>query len=172
MKARELTEALKCAVILVDTREQPTAKFNRRVKLFPIPYERRKLNAGDYSIKTTLPDGTEFSLEDKVTIERKMSLDEIAGNLTRERERFTREFERAKEAEMKTYIIIEEGDYDKIVAHRYRSKLLPKAFMTSLAAWEARYNCNVKFCSEKVSPVVIYDILIYELREVLKNEQI
>ena len=96
-----------------------------------------------------------------------------AGNLTRERERFIREFERAKEAGMKTYVIIEEGDYDRIVAHRYRSKLLPKAFMTSLAAWEARYNCNIKFCSEKVSPVVIYDILIYELREALKkNEQI
>lgn len=171
MDAFEVNKYLKNEVIIIDTREHDTEELRLRKRLFPCLNCRQKLNFGDYSIKTILRDGIEFSLADRVCIERKMSLDEIAQNLTKERERFEREFQRAKDAGATIYVLVENGSYEKIVMHDYRSLLKPKAFITSLCAFMARYNLRLLFCESSVAPLLIYDVLHYELREALLNAE-
>ena len=91
-------------VYIIDRREQSTPALEKRLS-FLQPHERETVNAGDYTAKTLLPDGTWFYLP--VAIERKMSLTEIAGNFCRERERFRAEFNRARENEIRLYIFIQ-----------------------------------------------------------------
>lgn len=171
MDVYEVNKLLQNEIIIIDTREHDTEELQLRKRLFPCPNCRQKLNFGDYSIKTILRDDIEFSLADKVCIERKMSLDEISQNLTKERARFEREFQRAKDAGAKIYLLVENGSYEKIVLHDYRSLLKPKAFITSLCAFQARYDLRVIFCESTVAPLIIYDILHYELREALLNAE-
>ena len=44
----EIEKMLDSMVILVDTREHPNGKFDRRVADFGCPWERCKLDFGDY----------------------------------------------------------------------------------------------------------------------------
>ena len=67
-------ECLRNMVFVADTREQPTKSLEKRLKVLQ-PCVRETLNAGDYTAKTLLPDGTWFYVP--VAIERKMSLTEV-----------------------------------------------------------------------------------------------
>ena len=58
----DLEKCLDSMVLLVDTREQPTERLKRRIEQTGLPYERKKLEQGDYSCKCTLPDGEELDL--------------------------------------------------------------------------------------------------------------
>ena len=74
----EIQSALDNMTLLLDSREQKTAALQKRLNAIGLPYERTALKSGDYSCKTILPDGREWSLADKLAIERKMSADELA----------------------------------------------------------------------------------------------
>ena len=161
-------KALKTLTIIVDTREQPTARAKRRLEMIGLPFERKALPFGDYSAYCTLPNGEVYSLESKVAIERKMHLDEIAMCYTKERPRFIREFERAKESGAKVYLLIENADWEKAYNGTYRSQLDPKALTASLFAWLARYNCQILMCKEDTSGKVIHDALFREMKERLE----
>lgn len=67
------------------------------------------MNFGDYTAYVKLPNGKSFTLADKVVIERKMDLTELATCYTSQRERFTKEFERAKERGAKIYLLVEDA---------------------------------------------------------------
>ena len=94
-----MKRSLDSMVILVDTREQDTTSLRRRLELMNCPWERQKLDFGDYSAKCRLPNGEWLDLSPKVAVERKMSFDELCACFCRGRQRFTREFERAREQE-------------------------------------------------------------------------
>ena len=165
----EVEQTLETMQICVDTREQPTPRASARYKQFGVPYIRKKLNTGDYSAIFTLPNGELFSLEDKILIERKQNLTELAMCYCQERERFAREFERAKKAESKLYLIVEDANWANIYAGKYRSKMNPKSFVASILSWLSRYNCELIFCTSTVTGWLIHDILWYEAREILLN---
>lgn len=173
----ELEKMLDSMVILVDTREHPNRKFEKRVADFGYPWERTKLDFGDYSCKYTELSGSEISLAGSVAIERKMDANELAMCFGKGRQRFEREFIRAKEADAKIYLLVEEECWEKLYAgnygksDRYRSKLSPKSLVGSIHAWQARYRMNLQFCEEDTTGLLIADILRYELRERLENEQ-
>lgn len=154
--------------LLVDTREQPTEQFTRRMETAALPYKRRKLNAGDYSCICPLPDGSELDLSGEVVIERKMSIDELAMCFGTERKRFTAEFDRALEAGTKVYLLVEGATWEKILAHKYRSKLNEKALLASILAFGARYNAPVIFCQKETTGRLIREILVRELKERLR----
>ena len=116
-------------VYVIDRREQPTQALEKRLEYLQ-PYERETLTAGDYTAKTLLPDGTWFYVP--VTIERKMSLSEIAGNFCRERERFRAEFNRARDAEIRLVILIEQSSWETAYAGAYRSQMKPQSLIASL----------------------------------------
>lgn len=150
---------------MIDNREQPTKALARRLE-FLQPNVRETVNAGDYTAKTLLPDGTWFYLP--VAVERKMSLTEIAGNLTRERERFRDEFNRASEHGIRLYILIEQASWEAAYSGAYRSKMKPQSLIASLLTWSARYGCPVLMCERpETGGKLIRDILHYEMREAL-----
>lgn len=160
----EIDAALKSITILVDTREQHTKIFERRMKLIGYPYERVKLNCGDYSIKCELDD-KEYSLANSCVIERKYSIDELCMCFGTQRKRFEREFERAKNNNCRIYLLVEDASWEKILAGKYRSKYHPSALTASILAWMARYDLKVIFCSELIAGRIIKEILYRELKE-------
>lgn len=163
----EAEECLKRLVYCVDTREQPTKSLAKRMEYLQ-PNVRETLNAGDYTAKTLLPDGTWFYVPSAV--ERKMSLTEIAGNLTRERDRFKAEFNRASERGIRLYILIEQASWEAAYSGAYRSQMKPQSMIASLLTWSARYGCSVLMCERsETGGKLIRDILRYEMREALNK---
>ena len=169
MNYAEIDDALASMVIIYDTREQPTPALMRRLSAFPCETRREMCGFGDYSAACTLPDGSELSLNGVVAVERKMSLDELSRNFTVGRDRFAREFQRAKDNGGKLYLLVENANWDMLFAGRYKTKFNKDAYIASLMAWQARYNTQLVFCTSEISPMVIYKILRYELKERLER---
>lgn len=164
MNPVDIKSVLEKAVLLVDTREQDTPALHRRLERIGLPHRREKLFSGDYSIASEI-DGAEITLSQTVAIERKMSLDELAMCFGTDRQRFVKEFDRAKDSGMRLYLLVENASYENLYNHKYRSKLNPNAFIASLFAWMARYDCRVIFCKEETAPRIIHDVLYRELKE-------
>ena len=169
MNPFEIDEALDGMVCLIDTRERDTIRLRARMQQMGCPYERIALNFGDYSAKFPLPNGKWFSLADKVVIERKMHIDELCHCYCQDRGRFTREFERAKEAGAKIYLLIENATWEHIYNKKYRSKMRSTALVASIFAWLARYDCQVIFCKAETTGLIIKDILYREAKERLER---
>ena len=168
MNPVDIKSVLEKAVLLVDTREQDTPALHRRLERIGLPHRREKLYSGDYSIASEI-DGAEITLSQTVAIERKMSLDELAMCFGTDRQRFVKEFDRAKDSGMRLYLLVENASYENLYNHKYRSKLNPNAFIASLFAWMARYDCKVIFCKEETAPRIIHDVLYRELKERLER---
>ncbi len=151
--------------ILVDTREQPTAEAKRRLAAFGVPYERVALRSGDYSAAFVLPDGKLYDMRDICVVERKMSIDELCGNFSRDRKRFVREFERIMAAGCRVYLLVENASWEAVLGHRYRSGMTPRSLMASITAWMARYDAHVIFCRAETTPHLIREILYREAKE-------
>ena len=165
----EIEAALKGMVVICDTREQNTPRLRARLETLGCRYERSKLEFGDYSAKFPLSDGTWLDLTNKVSIERKMNLDELCACYCGGRRRFTEEFERAKKIGAKTYILIENSSWESAYNGRYRSRMSASSFTASLLAWLARYNCQLIMCKAETSGKLIHDILYREGKERLEN---
>lgn len=165
----DIERTLKTMIIWIDSREQATEQSKRRYADFGVPWERCKLDFGDYSAVFTLPDGSEFDLRESCTIERKQSIDELCGCYTHDRSRFEREFERAKAVNGKIYLLIEEASWEKAYNGKYRSRMKPQALVASILAWLARYDCQIIMCKAESSGRIIHDILYREAKERLTN---
>lgn len=165
MHPSEIDKCLETIVCLCDTREQPTQKLKTRLQQIRFPVERVALNVGDYSAKVQLPSGEWVQLP--VSVERKYDLAELCMCYCQQRKRFTKEFDRAKDAKIKTYLLVENATWEKIYAWQYRSQMRPKSLIASITAWLSRYNCSLIFCRSETSGTLIHDILYYEAREML-----
>ena len=170
MKAHEETNMLESMVILTDTREKPTNRAEKRYKSFEAPYERRTLSYGDYTYNAQLPNGEWLFKDDKTVcgyaiIERKESLDELASCLTHSRDRFEREFQRAKDHGARIFLLVENATWENLLAGRYRSQFNEKAFFASLCAWLVRYDLQLVFCKEETSGKIIKELLYRDLKE-------
>lgn len=157
-------------VVLVDTREKQNRHIIDYFDKNNIAYEPTTLIYGDYSFYIPADvAGENIYFHRDIVIERKASLEELSGNLAQERERFEREFLRAGNDRAKLYLMIEDmGGYSSIIGHRYNTQFTPVAFMASLKAWEARFNCNVQFIDRQYSGYYIMAIFQYSAREMLK----
>lgn len=170
----EQKQVLDSFQILVDTREQDTERARDRYERMNVPVIRAKLNYGDYTYNATLPSGeTLFDITDNVNplcaVERKMSLDELAMCLGKDRKRFQKEFERAKEADAIMILLCENASWENLINGRYRSKLNPNAYFGSLVAWAARYDFQLLFCKEETSGRLIKEYLYRDLKERLER---
>ena len=168
MTPREIENALGGMVVLVDTREQDTPRLRARLKQIG-KYEREMLDHGDYSAKFPVCDGYDVWYRLNVCIERKADFNELTQCYCSGRERFEREFERAKRAKTKMYLLVENADWESAYRGNYISLMKPKSFIASMLAWTARYNCPIMFCSERTGGKLIRDILRYEGREMLER---
>lgn len=155
----ELKKELSKLTIVCDTRERDT-HCEEYFKKNKIPCIVRKLDTGDYSCQLE-----EQSFERDIVVERKHNLDEICGNFTIERERFEREFMRAKAYGTKVYLIIENATWADIFIGNYRSKLNSKSLFGSLLSWMVRFNITVLFCKPEESARIMYGIFYYYVKE-------
>lgn len=163
-------EMLESIVIYCDTREQPTARSKKRYESFGAPYERKTLSYGDYTYNAKLPNGKWLHNENETVsgyavCERKMSLDELASCLTHSRDRFEREFQRAKEHNARVFLLVENATWENLLNGMYRSKFNSNAFFSSLCAWLVRYDLQLVFCKEETSGKIIKELLYRDLKE-------
>lgn len=158
---KTLTEELKKLTIICDTREQ-----DRHVSEYfdkhHVPTITRKLDTGDYSACIG-----DMSFERDIVVERKRNLDEICGNFTVERERFEREFLRAKAYGTKVVLIIENASWSDIFLGNYRSKVSSKSLLGSLLSWMVRFNITILFCKPDETARIIYYTFYYAAKEAL-----
>lgn len=169
MNGIEIDDALGRITIIVDTREQSTIRARRRFQQFG-EIERMKLTYGDYSALVRLEDGREISLADKVNIERKMNIDELAMCLGRQRARFEREFQRMKDLNGTCYLLVEGFTWEKVINHEYRSQMSPESLIGSLISLIVRYKIRLIACQPTTSGRLIKKILTREMKEMLMNE--
>lgn len=171
----DIEACLDSLVVIVDKREQPSERAERRYKAFGSPYRRATLNYGDYAYNFQKPDGEWFFNEEETTIaapvviERKMDLVELSGCLCQQRERFEREFQRAKDHGATVYLLVEDANWENLLNGRYKTKFHPHAFEASLLAFIARYDIKPIFCKKETSGKLIHDILFRELKERLER---
>ena len=161
-------------VILVDTREHK-GKNDHILDWFDkqnIPWERKKLNAGDYSLylpkNEKLGITQDISFEDEVMVERKASLIELSGNITakggsKPGQRIENEFARSPKNKV---LLIENASYEKLVTGNYNTDFAPKAFWAKLFTYWHRYDVPTYFMENtRYSGQFIYGYLYYYLRE-------
>jgi ERCC4-type nuclease len=160
----DLVAALSDLKIIADSREQVNNHITEYWDRKKVPYFTRKLDVGDYSAQLG-----DYTLEHDIAVERKHNLDEICGNLTQDRDRFEREFLRAKANGTKVFLLIEDSGWQDIYLHNYRSRLSPKSLMASLMSWQVRFNITVWFCEKENTARLIHQILYYAAREQLLN---
>ena len=173
---KEKNAILKSMGILADTREQVWDHVKEALKGAGCPIERGKLDQGDYTAFVPMNAFPGFqnvpgfySLQDEVVVERKANLDEIAGNFTTGRDRFEREFIRAKSKGIKVFLLIENASWADILSHNYRSQLSPKSLMGSLLSWQAKYNVSIVFCRPEETGRILYSTLYYWLKARLEE---
>lgn len=173
MEYLDIKACLDSMQILVDSREQPSERAERRYKSFGCPYRRQTLEYGDYTYNFRIGDRELFpdniSVNGDCVIERKASLEELSGNLTHGRDRFNREFQKALDAEASIYLLIEDATIQKMYAGHYKTKFDKNAYFASFMAFLARYHIQPIFCPAEMSGRVIYEILYRELKERLER---
>lgn len=174
MDVFEVQDVLKSFRIIVDSREHMTPRAAERFSSLSVPVERGTLDYGDYCGNIILPDGkplyrTKGRIRPACVIERKMSLDELAGCFGRDRGRFQREFERAGANGARVYLLVENASFEGIINHRYRSRFNPSAFLASLTAWTVRYGITPVMCRSGTSGTIIREILYRDMKERLEK---
>ena len=177
MQQNEKKNVLASMVILVDRREQPTERAQRRYKSFSVPYRRATLSYGDYSYNVQLPDGRWLfdeaqTISPIVAIERKMNLDELASCFTHTRERFEKEFKRANDQKARIILLVENASWENLMNGKYSSKFNQNAFFASLCSWIVRYDIQLVFCKEETSGRIIQELLYRDLKNRIENDQI
>lgn len=159
--------------VVIDTREKQIDHILKAFKKNNIDYIRRALPIGDYIVEGL------GGYVPNIVIERKASIDEIIGNLLDKatvdengNNRFTRELIRAKRANKKFILLIEdEKFYINLLTGNYRSKINPKAAKGMILSLEAKYpNLTIVWMSKKEVASYINSILYYSLREDLKEK--
>lgn len=174
MQLDEEKKMLASMVVLVDRREQPTARAKKRYESFETPYRKATLSYGDYAYNVLLPDGKWLFDEDKtltpfMAIERKMNLDELAGCFTHSRDRFKREFQRAKDNGARIFLLVENASWENLMSGHYSSKFNQKAFFASMCSWLIRYDIQLVFCKEDTSGKIIKELLYRDLKHRIES---
>lgn len=177
MERDEMRSILSSMIVLVDRREQPTKRAQRRYEAFGVPYRRATLSYGDYTYNVLLPDGSWMFDEDQtiyptVAIERKMNLDELASCFTHSRERFEREFQRAKDQGARIFLLVENASWENLMNGKYSSRFNQRAFFASLCSWMIRYNIQPVFCKEESTGKIIRELLFRDLKNRLELGEI
>lgn len=172
----EQKKVLESMVIYIDSREQPTKRAFKRYNTFGCPYKTKiPLWFGDYTYNATLPDGSNIisNITEKVVgrcvVERKMDLDELAMCFGRGRDRFQREFQKAMDNNARFILLVENATWEKLTNGKYKSRMHPNAFFSSLTSWMIRYNVSVIFCKEEISGKMIHELLYRDLKERLER---
>jgi ERCC4-type nuclease len=158
--------------IIVDTRENQNFLIMEFFNKNKIPYTIEKLDTGDYScivnpVKEIGFAGADFT--DAIAIERKSGLVELAGSLSQSRDRFERELQRAKDSNMEFTLLVEDGSFQDIINHRYRTNLNEKSYIATILTFKYRYGISIEFIPKEYAGAWIYRHLYYYARNYFKE---
>lgn len=167
---KETKELLKSMTILCDTREQKNQHILESFDRMKQPYKQKKLDYGDYSFMVPKnPDldiPRDLYFDKEIMIEKKNGLDELAGNISKDRDRFEKELSLAPQNKV---LLIENANYSDLIEGRYRSDYGAKAYWATLHTFMIRYNIPVFFMPDKkYSAVFIRGYFTYYLKEKLR----
>ncbi|MBS5307673.1 ERCC4 domain-containing protein [Clostridium sp.] len=156
--------------IIIDTREKDSYIKDTFDK-FGIKYKVKKLNYGDYSIEIDKNEelGITEDMKFSIAIERKGSLEEISGNLTKGQKRFYNEMQRCIDDEGFMVIMIEDATYGDVISSNYKTNLTSKQLLGLLHGVTAKYQVPFIFVPKDNAPLFVYNMLKYHAREYLKN---
>lgn len=161
---------LKSMTILVDTREQKNDHIIHYFDERKIPWKKCKLDFGDYA--PMLPKNEELNIDrdlyfDKeIMVERKNSLDEIASNVSKERDRIKKEFALAPPNKI---LLIENASYQDLINGNYKSEYAPKSFNGTLFSFWHEFGIPIMFQPDpKYSGLLIKSYFYYYLRNKIK----
>ena len=169
----ELKKIMKNIVVLVDTREQKNQHIIEYLDKNHIEHRSEKLDFCDYSFMLkSMPEFgimTDLYFHKSIAIERKASLEELSGNISRGREAFENEFMRATHAGCKVYLMVENPlGYAAIMQKKYRTEISPASYMATMKTFEQRYNINVQFITPDNAGYLVLSTFQYYLREYFK----
>lgn len=157
-------------VILVDTREKVNDHVLKYFDYKKIPWKTMKLDYMDYSFvvpaneKLGIPRDLYFNKE--IAIERKADLDELSGNLTKDRERLKREFTLSPSNKI---MIIESASYVDMVKGNYTSSYDAKSFYGTFHSFWHEFNLPIVFIPDKnYTGMFIHGYFYYYLRGLIK----
>lgn len=144
--------------VLIDTRER---KYDHITDYFDdnnIGYYRSKLVCGDY----------QNPLNPTVIIDRKKDLQEVAGNVTKDHERFVRELELANKLGYTMIVLVEESGIETLEDVRkwynWRRRKNPKAITGKtlckiMMTMQEKYNFTWMFCDKSETGCRIVELL-------------
>lgn len=150
-------------VILHDSREQNNTHIIQYFDENGIRHKQRALKTGDYTIM--LEADPDFGIyrdmwfSDVLAIERKNSIEELAGNIADSNgtARFAREMSRFKDIE-NVYLVIENDSLDSIIDKKYRTQLNPDSFLRTMLTWQKKSNFYINFVNKKNMGKFIYEV--------------
>ena len=150
--------------LLIDTREK-TKAIENILKTFDeagIRHASTKLLFGDYM---------DYNRPGLV-IDRKQNIAELAKNCTREHDRFRAELERAKAADARLVILVEQNRYkdrdkwihvnsleDIMLWSSPHTTIRGEKVFRVLRAWASKYDIEIEFCDKRMTGRRIIDIL-------------
>lgn len=159
-------------VIVCDTREHD-GKNDHILKYFDdkkVPWIKRKIEFGDYT--AMIPANPELGIfrdlwfDREIIIERKANLDEMAINVTKERDRIKKEFSQAPKNKV---LMIENASYADMVNGNYRSDYSPKSYYGTIHSFWHEYGLPVVFMPDPAySGMFIRGYLQYYIRGIIK----
>ena len=171
----ELKKVLKELVVLVDTREKSNKHILKWFEEKKIKYKIQKLDYGDYS--AYIPKGGIYGIDrdiyftQSICIERKGSIDEIAGNLKDGAVRLKNELMAFNKYNIKYFIFLEDNLFHKHLRNQnYRSLYDPKILYARLKGLEAEFNTIIVPIGADYVAAEIYNTLYYRIRHILKRE--
>jgi ERCC4-type nuclease len=156
-------------LLLIDTREKPKAiqSIIKTLDEARIPHESTKLLFGDY-MDYNRP---------SIVIDRKQNIAELAKNCTREHDRFRAELERAKAANARLIILVEQNRYkdrdkwihvetieDIMLWSSPHTTIRGEKVFRVLRAWMSKYDIDVQFCDKRQTGRRILEIIYGENR--------
>lgn len=139
--------------IIVDTREQAPLRFSN------LSFTTGTLQSGDYSFA---------GAEDLFAVERKSIPDLVSCCIGDNRARFERELHRLRGFRFKRLLIV--GHQIEVEQHRYRSATSPKSILSTLAAFEIRYDIPVVWATTPDDAAVLVERWVWWFaREMVKQ---
>lgn len=158
----------------MDTREKSALHIIDYFNQKGIKMKIQKLDVGDYSFliesnEETIPLGITRDLYFNSYVERKNGLDEICGNLSKDKQQaFINELIRSQGS--KFVLFVEDENFDENLAKgNYRSKYDPKALKGRLESFKAKYNFEIVPMSKNIIGHNLYHRFKYQAKHYLKN---
>lgn len=143
-------------MVIVDTREKKNSHILKYFISHDIDYKLQKMDVADYQIEG----------KNKLVIDRKQNLDELAKNLMNRSDhaRFWKEVRRAKEQNIKMIVLCEHGGQIKEIKNvaEWHSKYSPvtgRALMEEIYRVHISYGVEFLFCDKRSTGRKIIELL-------------